>query len=202
MSLHSHCIVYTTAFTSCHIFVCMIACMYMYSSAHYDRCLHLTLPSRASPASSGPFLNQLLLICGLCNAADAVEILCVSFVLPHASSDLNMSCVEKGWLAAMIFVGMMLGGWCWGTLSDRIGRRTCLLLCLLINGLGGLAAALAPNFALMLVCRFISGVGSVYNGPCMQCLLINSLCHTQHDISVLYSHSLLPSCMRAVYIYI
>lgn len=119
----------------------------------------LSLSAARSPSSSY-FLNQLLAICGGCNAADAVEILAVSFILPSATDDLSLTEPEKGWLAGMIFVGMMLGGWIWGSLSDRYGRRPCLIWCLIINGIGGLLSAFAPNFATILLCRFVSGIGS------------------------------------------
>jgi MFS family permease len=115
--------------------------------------------SAARDARRSYFLNQLLVICGGCNAADAVEILAVSFILPSATSDLSMSDPEKGWLAGMIFAGMMLGGWIWGSLSDRYGRKPCLMWCLLINGLGGLLSAFAPNFTTILLCRFLAGIG-------------------------------------------
>lgn len=116
--------------------------------------------SAARSARTSYFLNQLLAVCGGCNAADAVEVLAVSFILPAATDDLHMSGSEKGWLGGMIFVGMMIGGWAWGALSDRYGRRRCLIWCLLINAIGGMLSAAAPSFATILICRFVSGIGS------------------------------------------
>ena len=130
------------------------------AAEHYNSALTLA----ASCGGDGSitrayFLNQLLIVCGGANAADAVEILAVSFILPAAQDDLHLSGLQKGWLAGMIFAGMMIGGWVWGALSDRYGRRPCLMWCLIINGAFGLLSSLAPNFALILMCRFMSGVG-------------------------------------------
>lgn len=49
----------------------------------------------------------------MANASDAIEILCVSFVLPSAECDLDMSTADKGLLSAITFAGMMIGGYLW-----------------------------------------------------------------------------------------
>ncbi|MGM0419818.1 MAG: MFS transporter [Bacillota bacterium] len=46
-----------------------------------------------------------------------------------------------------------------GYFIDKIGRRKVGLACLFIDGLGGLAIILVSNFSLMLVLRFIQGIG-------------------------------------------
>ncbi|XP_076309060.1 synaptic vesicle glycoprotein 2C-like isoform X7 [Tachypleus tridentatus] len=54
----------------------------------------------------GRFQWLLLLVCGMANASDAVEILCVSFLLPSAECDLHLTSSDKGWLSAIIFIGL------------------------------------------------------------------------------------------------
>ena len=78
-------------------------------------------------AGYGRFHYWLAFICGWANASDAVEILCISFLLPSAGSvhslnnlsflllsfsecDLELTPARKGWLSAILFVGMMIGG--------------------------------------------------------------------------------------------
>ena len=53
----------------------------------------------------GFFHVLLLIVVGLATAADAVEVFSVSFVLPIAENDLNITTAEKGWLIASIFIG-------------------------------------------------------------------------------------------------
>lgn len=48
----------------------------------------------------------MLLVCGFANASDAIEILCVSFILPTAECDLDLSSRQKGYLNAITFFGM------------------------------------------------------------------------------------------------
>jgi putative MFS transporter len=59
----------------------------------------------------------------------------------------------------MTFVGMMLGSFGTGFLGDRYGRRFTYQFNLLLFGLASLAAAFAPNMAVLIACRFLMGVG-------------------------------------------
>ena len=46
-------------------------------------------------AGFGRFHYWLLFVCGWANASDAVEILCISFVLPAATCDLDLTSEDK-----------------------------------------------------------------------------------------------------------
>ncbi len=54
---------------------------------------------------------------------------------------------------------MMLGSFGTGFLGDRYGRRFTYQFNLLVFGLASLAAAFAPNMAVLIACRFVMGVG-------------------------------------------
>jgi MFS family permease len=47
-----------------------------------------------------------------------------------------------------------------GLLADRFGRRKVLIPCLVVFGIGGLLAVIAPSFAVLVACRLLQGVGS------------------------------------------
>jgi len=107
----------------------------------------------------GRFHYWLLFVCGWANASDAVEILAISFLLPSAECDLELSPARKGWLSAILFVGMMIGGYVWGSLGDTIGRRRVLINAMLVNAIAGFLSSLSQEFYVFLLLRFISGVG-------------------------------------------
>ena len=109
----------------------------------------------------GFFHLILLLVSGWALASDSVEILCVSFISPAAHEDLQLTRKTEGWLDASIFIGMMIGGYFWGGWADAVGRRTCLLNSLLLNGGSGLVSAFMPNYGWFLACRILSGIGYV-----------------------------------------
>lgn len=110
----------------------------------------------------GLFHVILILVAGWALASDSVEVQCVSFVAPVLeanSSDLHPTNLEVGMLDSVIFLGMLVGGYVWGVWSDMVGRRTCLITSLSVNGLFGFASSLSPNFPIFLVLRFGSGIG-------------------------------------------
>ncbi|XP_072881066.1 synaptic vesicle glycoprotein 2C isoform X3 [Hemitrygon akajei] len=66
----------------------------------------LTYEEAVKETGFGMFHMLLLIICGWANASDAVEILCVSFLLPTARCDLHLNTADMGWLTASIFLGL------------------------------------------------------------------------------------------------
>lgn len=72
----------------------------------------------------GRFQWVALAICGLANAADAVEILGLSLVIPAAEDDLHLTASGKSVLSSSIFLGMLLGGLIWGPLGDALGESS------------------------------------------------------------------------------
>jgi len=109
----------------------------------------------------GRYHHFVIAACALSNAADAVEIVAISFVISAGKSDLGMSDLDEGILTAIIFLGMMVGGWTWGSMADQaqFGRRKILVYSLAINAVFGLLSATAVNFYMLLALRFCSGVG-------------------------------------------
>ena len=56
----------------------------------------------------GRFHYSLLLLCGWALSSDAIEVLSISFVLPAATCDLQLTSTDKGWLTAVIFIGKLI----------------------------------------------------------------------------------------------
>eukprot|EP00092_Neocalanus_flemingeri_P032628 GFUD01035489.1.p1 GENE.GFUD01035489.1~~GFUD01035489.1.p1 ORF type:complete len:574 (-),score=164.16 GFUD01035489.1:136-1857(-) len=110
-------------------------------------------------AGYGSFHYWLMFVCGWANASDAVEILCISFLLPSAECDLELTPARKGWLSAILFVGMMIGGYIWGSLGDTLGRRIVLINAMLVNAAAGFFSSFSQGYYIFLVLRFLSGVG-------------------------------------------
>jgi putative MFS transporter len=107
----------------------------------------------------GRFQRRLLWICGFGWAADAMEVLLVSFAMPAMAAEWKLSAAQKGLLGTAIFIGMFAGAVFWGRLSDRIGRKTGFILTIAADSLFGLASAFAPSFAWLLILRALTGFG-------------------------------------------
>ena len=79
--------------------------------------------------------------------------------LPDIMAELNSGLVMGGWIASMIsFTGFALG-LVSGTIGDRIGQRRVLILGLLIISAGSLIGTFARSGEIMLLARFVEGIG-------------------------------------------
>ena len=79
--------------------------------------------------------------------------------LPDIMTELGSGLVIGGWIASMIsFTGFALGLIA-GTVGDRFGQRRVLISGLVIIAAGSLLGAYAKSVEIMLVSRFIEGIG-------------------------------------------
>ncbi|HOX32668.1 MAG TPA: MFS transporter [Spirochaetales bacterium] len=110
-------------------------------------------------AGYGRFQRRLLWLCGLGWAADAMEVMLLSFALPAMSAEWELSAAQRGLVGAALFAGMLAGALFWGRLSDRIGRRVGFVATVAFDSLFGLASALAPSFPAFVALRCLTGFG-------------------------------------------
>ena len=67
----------------------------------------------------------------------------------------------KGWLSAILFIGMLIGGYCWGSVGDTLGRRKTLIIAMAVNTIFGIGSSLSQGKATFFAMRFFSGLGLV-----------------------------------------
>ena len=92
-------------------------------------------------------------------ALDAMDVGLISFVMAALTVQWGLSPTENGWIASIGFVGMAIGASVGGLLADKFGRRYVFALTLLIYGLATGAAALSTGLVMLIVLRFIVGLG-------------------------------------------
>lgn len=78
----------------------------------------------------------------------------------RADFDLDERGLSPAITGTVYLVGMAAGQLFCGVLADRFGRRPVLLVGIAVYAVGGLVAALAPNLAVLLVARFVWGLGA------------------------------------------
>lgn len=103
--------------------------------------------------------RKLLVGSGIGWALDAMDIGLVSFIIAALAVHWNLDATTSSWIASAGFVGMAVGASLGGLLADKIGRRQVFAATLLIYGLATGASALAGSVAVLLVFRFITGLG-------------------------------------------
>lgn len=107
----------------------------------------------------GRFQWQLLAICGLTWAADAMEVLLMAFALPGVSASFGLppGAGTATVLLTATFAGMLVGALFWGWLADRVGRRNVFLVTVSLGVVFGLAGALSPNVTVLVIFRVLTG---------------------------------------------
>ena len=90
---------------------------------------------------------------------DAFDALSLAFVLPVLVPLWGLSPGQIGSLISIGYLGQFLGALIFGSLAEAIGRIRAAAGAVAIMSVMSLACAMAPGFAVLLVCRFVQGVG-------------------------------------------
>ena len=109
----------------------------------------------------GFFHILLQVINGVALSSGAVEIFSISFVFPVFSrkDEWENGSTEEALLGSTIFLGMLFGSFVGGSLADMIGRRTTIVIALLVSAIFGFFSAFLPWFWIFALFRFLSGFG-------------------------------------------
>ena len=83
----------------------------------------------------------------------------ISGALLFIRQDFELTTFLEGIIVSFLLVGAMVGALSGGPLSDRVGRRPTTLLAAIIFGLGAMAVALAPSVVVIIIGRFLLGLG-------------------------------------------
>jgi MFS transporter, putative metabolite:H+ symporter len=118
----------------------------------------ITVDEALDRAGAGRYQRRLIGIFGLVWAADAMQVLAVGFTAASIATSFGLTIPEALQTGTVFFLGMLLGAMGFGRLADRIGRRSVLIITVSCDALFGLLSVFAPDFAILLVLRFLTGV--------------------------------------------
>jgi len=90
---------------------------------------------------------------------DAIEQYNVGLASPLIADQFDLSKASVGLLTTLTFAGMALGSLIAGVTGDKYGRRITYMYNLGLYTVGALLGAFAPNVGVLLVARFIVGIG-------------------------------------------
>jgi len=105
----------------------------------------------------GKYQKMLFVLTGAVWAADAMEVMLLTFLIPELEDHWGITKVEAGSLGAAVFAGMLIGAWFWAYCSDNYGRRPVLLISLTMIAFFGLLSSFSVNIYMLLVIRFFVG---------------------------------------------
>ncbi|MFF2015589.1 multidrug effflux MFS transporter [Paenibacillus sp. NPDC058177] len=95
--------------------------------------------------------------------------------LPDLAAALGVSNSSVQFTLSIYFIGFALGVFCWGWLSDLIGRRPAMLGGLIVYGIGSLMCLYANSIDWLLVSRFIQAFGAATGSVVTQTMLRESV---------------------------
>ncbi|KAK8918431.1 Organic cation/carnitine transporter 7 [Platanthera zijinensis] len=107
----------------------------------------------------GKFQTLVLFYSGVAYAAEAMEVMILSFIGQAVQSEWNLSQYEKSLISSSVFAGMLVGASTWGIVSDNYGRRQGFLFTALVTSGAGFLSTFSPNYISLLILRFFVGVG-------------------------------------------
>jgi benzoate transport len=93
------------------------------------------------------------------NALDGFDVLAISFASPGIAAEWGIDRGALGIVLAMELIGMAVGSVVLGGVTDRIGRRPMILLCLCVMAMGMLMVPTTNGVASLSLWRIFTGLG-------------------------------------------
>lgn len=106
-----------------------------------------------------PFHWGVLLWCLLIIIFDGYDLVIYGVALPLLMQEWSLGAVEAGLLASTALFGMMFGAMSFGTLSDKLGRKKTIMICVAIFSGFTFLGAFASNPIEFGILRFLAGLG-------------------------------------------
>jgi len=114
------------------------------------------VPARAGRESAAGLAGMAGLAFGA--AAMFAAMYATQAILPVLGREFDVSPARSGLTISVLVIAVATGGWLWGPFSDRHGRKRSIVLASGLIVIPTIAAALAPSFGLLLLCRGLQGL--------------------------------------------
>jgi AAHS family benzoate transporter-like MFS transporter len=120
---------------------------------------NLNINTVVDEAKFTPFHWSVLIWCLLIIIFDGYDLVIYGVALPLLMQEWGMSAVQAGLLASTALFGMMFGAMSFGTLSDKLGRKKTIMICVAIfSGFTFLGAFTSSPIEFGIL-RFLAGLG-------------------------------------------
>ncbi len=119
----------------------------------------MTVDDAIERLGMGRFQLLVLTAAGLCFAADAMQVLLLSFLSEVLRLEWNLTNDETALITSMLFIGAIFGTLLLGPLADKKGRKPIFILAGSIISIFSLAVAFCTNYWSLLSMLFMVGFG-------------------------------------------
>lgn len=98
-------------------------------------------------------------MCILINIIDGFDILVMAFTAQHVSSEWELNASQLGGLFSAGIIGIAAGSMLIAPQADKVGRRTIIIVCLIISGIGMCLSAASQSVVQLGLLRALTGLG-------------------------------------------
>ncbi|CAH0723970.1 unnamed protein product, partial [Brenthis ino] len=104
-----------------------------------------------------------MLLSGLILMGVIMQSLVMGYVLPAAQCDLDLTMQQRGWLAAIPFLAIIVTSYFWGYIADTRGRRNVMMFAMVVSATMAAISSFAPE---MISFGFLAFVAAMFtSGP-------------------------------------
>ena len=111
----------------------------------------------AEPVSA--LQKRLLFLCFIVIAIDGFDTAIIGYIAPAVRAEWGLAVTQLGPLFAAGLFGLMLGAFAVGPLADRHGRKTMLVVSMILFGAASLGSSLSSGLPSLIALRFLTGLG-------------------------------------------
>lgn len=109
-------------------------------------------------SSLGRFNYRVIVLSWLVTAFDGIDQLMIGFAAPYMSDELHLTRTQISYLISAGIAGMVIGGFLFTYIADRVGRRPAIIATAVAFGILTAATAAASSFEWLLFMRFADGL--------------------------------------------
>ena len=99
-----------------------------------------------------------LIVCGGLWAANAAEIVILTFLLPILKDEWGLSQGINGIIGLSVFIGMLFGSMLWTNIGEKYGKVRAIKLCVTGQIIFGIICGIIPNIYWMVIVRLFVGI--------------------------------------------
>ncbi len=112
-----------------------------------------------SPLSGSALSRRTIWLCALVAVLEGFDLQAAGVAAPKLVPAMGLEPSILGWFFSASTIGMFVGAYLGGWLSDRMGRKTVLVLSVVLFGLCSILTGLAQDQTQLIAARLITGIG-------------------------------------------